>query len=77
MLLFFLYCFLAESRAGNKTADQENTGEDTEADRKSLLWVYIVVSVLLIGLIGLITSLIIFHKKKIKFSSASFSSVTT
>uniref|UniRef100_A0A673KFI6 Ig-like domain-containing protein n=1 Tax=Sinocyclocheilus rhinocerous TaxID=307959 RepID=A0A673KFI6_9TELE len=64
------------SEPGNKTTDQENK-EDTEADRKSLLWVYIVVPVILIGLIGLITSVIIFNKKKIKFSSASFSSVTT
>lgn len=66
-MLFFLYCFLAESSAGNKTNDQENEGKDSEADSKSLLWVYIVVAVLLIGfIIGLITGLIIkFHQKNL------------
>uniref|UniRef100_A0A8C1TR41 Ig-like domain-containing protein n=1 Tax=Cyprinus carpio TaxID=7962 RepID=A0A8C1TR41_CYPCA len=67
-----------ESSAGNKITDQENEGKDSEADRKPLIWVYIVVAVLLIGLIGLITGLIIkFHKTNFKFSCASFSSVTT
>lgn len=60
---------ISESRAGNNTTDRE----DTEADGKSLLWVYIVVPVLLMVLI---TGVIIFHfRKRIKFTSATFSSV--
>ncbi|XP_026053807.1 programmed cell death 1 ligand 1-like isoform X2 [Carassius auratus] len=57
-----------ESSAGNKITDLQNEGEASEADKKSLLWVYIVVGVL-IGLVGLIIGLIIkFRKKQFKFS---------